>query len=209
MNDLKVVEIFVSLQGEGGRAGEASIFVRLAGCNQNCWYCDTKFDSGKSMTVADILVDLYRCYPVRWIVWTGGEPTLQLTEEHIKFFHEKGFKQAIETNGSNLIPPALDYVTISPKGNAYKLIENIGNVKVNEIRFPVHVEGWEDDLDYIPEIKDLPKADHYFLSPIFLGEEKSRLAFDKKAFQKCLDYILEEEPIWKISTQLHKLWGLK
>lgn len=75
---LKVNEVFYSLQGEGARAGEASIFVRLSDCDLTCGFCDTEFKSGKELSFEELLAAL-RLYPCSWIVWTGGEPALQLT----------------------------------------------------------------------------------------------------------------------------------
>ncbi|HBG79980.1 MAG TPA: radical SAM protein, partial [Porphyromonadaceae bacterium] len=96
---LIINEIFYSLQGEGGRTGEASVFIRLSKCNLACSFCDTDFKSGKSMALDEIYAEI-SSYPCRWIIWTGGEPTLQLNEEIVAFFKDKGYRQAIETNGT-------------------------------------------------------------------------------------------------------------
>ncbi len=97
--NLTVNEIFYSLQGEGGRAGQASIFIRLAKCNLNCSFCDTEFEQGIKMSPEEVLSTIGK-YGCRWIIWTGGEPTLQLTDDVVAFFKEKGYLQAIETNGT-------------------------------------------------------------------------------------------------------------
>ena len=97
--NLKVNEIFYSLQGEGGRQGEASIFIRLTGCNLACDFCDTDFEDGKEMSLNEILT-IIQAYPCRWIIWTGGEPTLQLTDKVLVFFRREGYLQAIESNGT-------------------------------------------------------------------------------------------------------------
>ena len=94
---LVVNEIFYSLQGEGARAGRPSIFIRLSKCNLRCSFCDTEFDSGEEMTLQEMLNEIKK-YGCKWIVWTGGEPTLQLTDEMVAFFKHNGFLQAIETN---------------------------------------------------------------------------------------------------------------
>ena len=77
---MKVIEIFESIQGEGGRRGQLSIFIRLADCNLNCSFCDTDWKGGEEMSIKEILQDI-KHFKSRWIIWTGGEPTLQLTEE--------------------------------------------------------------------------------------------------------------------------------
>jgi organic radical activating enzyme len=155
---LTVNEIFYSLQGEGGRNGEASIFIRLTGCNLACGFCDTDFAEGDDMTLEEIL-DVIGQYPCKWIIWTGGEPTIQLKDQHLAFFREKGYKQAIETNGTRMVPSLIDYITCSPKQN-YETIKSRIPI-ADEIRMPIK-KG-----DTIPEISVFPKADNYFLSPIF------------------------------------------
>ena len=71
MKKLKVNEMFYSLQGEGKRAGEASIFIRLSGCDQACGFCDTEFESGKEMSVLEI-EEFIDQWPGKWIVWSGA-----------------------------------------------------------------------------------------------------------------------------------------
>ena len=68
---LNVNEIFYSLQGEGGRMGEPSIFIRLTKCNLACSFCDTDFASGSDMALEEIL-NTIKAYPCKWIIWTGG-----------------------------------------------------------------------------------------------------------------------------------------
>ena len=101
---LKISEIFYSLQGEGFRAGEASLFVRLQGCSAKhaCYksgvICDTEFESGKEYDINYIL-DTAMEKNVKWITWTGGEPTDQLKEIHCSAVHEIGIRQSIECSG--------------------------------------------------------------------------------------------------------------
>ena len=133
---LKVSEIFYSLQGEGRRAGEASIFVRLAGCDLACSFCDTEFESRGVMTLKELHGRIGKV-PGRWIVWTGGEPTLQLTPEIIAHFKSLGYWQAIETNGNRPVPPGLDWVACSPKVAEHVLAKNIPE-GVDELRYVRH-----------------------------------------------------------------------
>ena len=86
---LNVVEIFKSIQGEGANAGKAAVFVRLAGCNKSCWYCDTNWSVSTKMTVQEVLEQVIELsnpeeYPHHLLIWTGGEPTLQLTDEILR-----------------------------------------------------------------------------------------------------------------------------
>ena len=193
--NLKVNELFYSLQGEGGRTGEASIFVRLSGCNLQCDFCDTEFDSGEELSLDEILSQIQE-FPCKWIIWTGGEPMLQLTDEILLFFKQKGYKQAIESNGCYPLSELLDYTVCSPKGDVeYARNENR---KVNEVRLPAK-EG-----DEIPPIDILPEADAYCLSPIFCKDMEST----KRNIAFCVEYI-KMNPRWKLSLQTHKLIGIE
>ena len=188
--NLTVNEIFYSLQGEGDRMGDPSIFIRLTQCNLSCDFCDTDFVSGKVMSVSEIL-DEIRPFGCQWIVWTGGEPTLQLTDEMVAFFKRKGFFQAIETNGTNRIPAGIDYISCSPKSN----FESVKNFipEVDELRFPMQTG------DLLPDISLLPKAKRYFLSPVF---EEQRLVCENVVYCVAL---IKENPQWSLSLQVHKL----
>jgi len=183
---LKVNEIFYSIQGEGQRAGTANIFIRLAGCDLTCGFCDTEFESYKKMN-NDKLLEALKEYDCKNIIWTGGEPALQLTEEILLYFGTQGYYQSIETNGSNKLPDGLDYVALSPKVAEHVIKKNF--VKVNELRYARHKgQG-------IP--KPSIEADYYYLSPIF-GEA------DQENILHCIK-LIKENPEWRLSIQMHKL----
>lgn len=187
---LIINEIFYSLQGEGGRTGEASIFIRLTKCNLACDFCDTDFNSGVEMSLDEILKKI-SVYPCRWIIWTGGEPTIQLTDKHLEVFRKKGYKQAIETNGTRAVPSQIDYITCSPKKN-YQEVKKVVPF-AHEIRLPVK-KG-----DVLPDVEIFPDADNYFLSPVFDGDGLNR---------DNIDYCVEQiklNPRWRLSLQVHKL----
>lgn len=187
---LNVKEIFYSLQGEGGRVGEASIFIRLTKCNLACSFCDTDFAEGQDMTLDDILNEI-KVYPCKWIIWTGGEPTIQLTDEHLDVFRKAGYKSAIETNGTRRVPALIDYITCSPKQNYEKVVTIIP--EVDEIRIP-RAKG-----ECLPDISILPKARKYFVSPIFDGDFINRENTDY-----CVS-LVKQNPLWTLSLQIHKL----
>lgn len=199
---MKVKEIFYSIQGEGGRQGEASIFIRLANCNLNCWFCDTDWTKGIEMSLEQIQNEI-KDFNCKWIVWTGGEPTLQLNDSILSYFANLGYKQAIETNGTNKVSSLIDYVTCSPKNEVS--LEDLHNnfpEGVNEFRYPV-----SDDVK-IPSIKSLPYADNYFVSPIFTGEEKKRFELNEQNIDKCIDFVLKNTD-WKLSLQIHKILNIR
>ncbi len=192
--NLNVNEIFYSLQGEGGRSGQPSIFIRLAKCNLTCSFCDTDFERGVKMTTDEVLREI-EPYGCKWIIWTGGEPTLQLNDAVVTFFKEKGYLQAIETNGTRRVPQGIDYITCSPKQQFEKVRELIP--EVDELRFPIQ-KG-----DPLPDVTILPKAKHHFLSPIFDNHN---------IIQENIDYcvsLVKENPLWALSLQIHKLIGIR
>jgi organic radical activating enzyme len=194
--NLRVNEIFYSLQGEGRRQGEASIFIRLSGCNLKCSFCDTQHSSGREMSLKQILATI-RPFPCRWIVWTGGEPTLQLTERILLFFNQQGYRQAIESNGLLRLPPGLDYTVVSPKGPETDYARKI-NPRVDELRLPIEVN------QPIPSIASLPTAAIYFLSPLFSPNAAATAA----NIRYCVDCI-KANPRWRLSLQVHKLIGIE
>ncbi len=189
-------EIFYSLQGEGAQMGKPSIFIRLSKCNLRCSFCDTEFDSGVEMTL-DEIHQAIASYPCKHIIWTGGEPTLQLTEQVIDYFKHLGYFQSIETNGTRRPPLGLDYITCSPKKEALGLLKKNFPDGVDEFRFPIGK-----DIDLPPAIEDLPPAHNYLVSPIFVGDSWGEV--DPEAVKLCVDYVLQH-PEWRLSLQVHKL----
>lgn len=115
-NKYKVNEIFYSIQAEGFFAGTPAVFVRLSGCNLKCPWCDTKsHNEGKWLTSEEIEAEVRKLADSRaMVVFTGGEPTLQLREDD-ELLPE--YFRAIETNGTNPVPSWLDWITCSPKTN--------------------------------------------------------------------------------------------
>lgn len=192
--NLNVNEIFYSLQGEGGRTGQASIFIRLAKCNLACNFCDTDYERGVKMTLEEVLGEI-EGWPCKWIVWTGGEPTLQLTDEVVAFFKERGYYQAIETNGTRRVPIGIDYITCSPKQHFEKVRELIP--VVDELRFPIQ-KG-----DPLPDITILPRTERYLLSPIF---DDQQMIPENVAY--CIS-LVRQHPEWALSLQTHKLIGIR
>ncbi len=202
---LKISEIFYSLQGEGYRAGHPSIFIRLQGCTaQNACYksgvrCDTEFESGKEWTIEDLhsYIKQYKC---KWIVWTGGEPTDQLTQNQIDYFKDNGYNNAIECSGIRQ-PPFVDWVVLSPKVAEHVILKkwtrgtDINNdFLCDELRWVRH-KGQE-----VPVTKI--KSKHYYISPHFDGQN-----MNTENVQHCINMCLDN-PEWKLSTQLHKLWSI-
>ncbi len=199
---LRVNEIFYSLQGEGGRAGEASMFIRLQGCKTKhaCYEagirCDTEFESGTKKTLYDVLEIAQNLAPqCKWLVWTGGEPTDQLTAEIVQYFAMMGYLQAVETSGLNPVPEGIDYIALSPKVAEHVIRKNFPAGNVNELRY-VRQPG-----QAIPEPSII--AEQYYLSPHFDGE-----GLNAASLQHCISLCLCN-PVWRLSVQQHKLWGAR
>jgi organic radical activating enzyme len=121
---LKIAEIFASIQGEGLRQGEPTVFIRLAGCNLRCAFCDTKkaWTGGRETPIARIAVRaarLRKSRPAEWIVLTGGEPLLQDVGPLVRLLKSDAWKIQVETNGVFYRRLPVDWYTISPKPPGY------------------------------------------------------------------------------------------
>ncbi len=114
-------EIFYSLQGEGRWSGTPMVFVRFSACNLRCPFCDTDFSMGKRMSADEIITEAERIGAgCGRVVFTGGEPSLQLDRKLVKAFHDKGYFIHIETNGTGKLPEGIDWTTLSPKSDWQK-----------------------------------------------------------------------------------------
>jgi len=188
---MKINEIFYSLQGEGARAGEASCFIRLSGCDLACGFCDTEFESGKEMTDDELMEEVKKT-GTEWVTWTGGEPMLQLRESTVDKFRAAGFKQSIETNGNHVVPFDVDWLVCSPKV-AEHIIAKSHPEGVDELRY-----AWHKNKKSVPKPGTTAKT--YFLSPICDGNH-----VDKENLKHCINLCLKN-PQWRLSVQQHKIW---
>jgi 7-carboxy-7-deazaguanine synthase len=193
--NLKVNEIFHSVQGEGANAGMPAIFIRLAGCNLKCDFCDTEWETYKEMSVEEIQKEISQ-YPCKTIIWTGGEPLLQLTKEILYEFED--YDNILETNGTIKIPTKFSYITVSPKVNVEILEKNLYGYYIEELRYTYPGE--------IPEFEKVENlAMFYYISPI-LGLYGGKM--DKENIEGAIEYIKTHSD-WKLSIQIHKLAGFK
>ncbi len=144
---------FCTLQGEGARTGRASVFCRFTGCNlwsgheadrqrSACRFCDTDFvgsdgkNGGRFADVDALATHLDALWPhppaaaTPYVVFTGGEPLLQLDAPLIKAMQARGFEVAVETNGTLPAPPGLDWLCVSPKGTTTLAIDSGDELKL-------------------------------------------------------------------------------
>jgi len=205
-----VKEIYYTLQGEGANAGRPAVFLRFAGCNlwtgreadrerAVCRFCDTEFvgtdgPGGGSFADAESLA---RTVTGAWqgeatsqfVVCTGGEPLLQLDGPAIESLHRAGFTVAVETNGTQPVPPGIDWVCVSPKADA-PLVVTHGD----ELKLVYPQEGGEPD-----RYAGLAFT-HFFLQPMD-GPDRERNTQLSMAY--CLSH-----PRWRLSLQTHKYLGI-
>lgn len=192
----KVNEIFYSLQGEGRWMGRPAVFVRMSGCNLKCPFCDTDFRGYSEMSADDILS---RCLEeggeCRFIVLTGGEPSLQVDEQLIATLHQAGYYLSMETNGTHVIPEGIDWVTCSPKVD--------------------FTEGGEPIVKQVDELKLIFDGEHQisdhgiactfrYLQPCDVGNDSRNYLI----LNECIKYI-KAHPEWQLSVQMHKIVGIR
>jgi|TARA_B100001093_G_scaffold119710_1_gene112381 7-carboxy-7-deazaguanine synthase (Cx14CxxC type) len=205
-----VKEIYFTLQGEGFHTGKQAVFCRFSGCNlwsgqekdrkkAICNFCDTDFIgtdgvNGSKYISADQLSDKIeevwgKFTGEKFVVFTGGEPLLQLDSALIDTLHNRGFKIAVETNGTLLPPENIDWICVSPKrGAKFKLKYG------NELKLVYPQEAFSPD-----QFKDL-KFDHFFLQPMD-GKDLQRNILQSVSY--CI-----ENPLWRLSLQTHKIMGI-
>jgi organic radical activating enzyme len=192
---MKINEIFYSLQGEGHFTGRPAIFIRFAGCNLRCPFCDTDFSTFTEMTEEEILATISR-YPALFVILTGGEPSLQLTPSFIAALKEAGYFITIETNGTHPLPTGIDWITLSPKSAFVKHAEVVLEY-CNELKLVYN--GKVNPKDFLSI-----KADKYYLQPCDTGNEMANAVI----LQSTIDYC-KKHPLWSLSLQMHKIVGIK
>jgi len=208
-----VKEIFYTLQGEGRNTGRPAVFCRFAGCNlwsgreadraaAVCTFCDTDFvgvdgpGGGRFATAAALAAAVAARWPAvsagyarPFVVCTGGEPLLQLDAALVTALHAAGFTIAIETNGTQLPPPGIDWVCVSPKAGSTLVLR-----RGDELKLVFPQPGAEpaqfEALDFA----------HFLLSPM---DGLHRAENTRLAVEYCLAH-----PRWRLSLQTHKLLGI-
>ena len=191
----KVNEIFYSLQAEGKNAGTPAVFVRFAGCNLQCPFCDTNHEPFVEMTKDEIEARVKELDPSgeAIVVITGGEPTLQLTEKEPMFENRY---TAMETNGIIKAPRWVKWVTISPKTK----LSQAKLANASELKF---LYGWFDDK-YLTEVIE-PFSTLYGIKLYIQPTADKDGKFDvipAAEFAKA-------HPVWRLSLQWHKLFNIQ
>ncbi len=217
--NLKVSEIFASVQGEGNLSGKPAIFVRFFGCNLNCPFCDSKYawkkgGEYKSLSVSEVVKEIKNLPShAKLIIFTGGEPLIQnhkLLAMLARELHKELFTIAIETNGtvpfsSDFPQSAVDWVVVSPKTEDFTI--NTGD------ELKVLYQG--QSVRALKRLREKTDFRHYFLQPIFpegnlqdLENAAEYMRRVQKAVKECCN-ILQQLPAWRLSFQVHKVAGLR
>jgi organic radical activating enzyme len=203
---LKTIEIFASVQGEGLRQGEPTIFVRLAGCNLRCGFCDTKraWRGGREMSVQSIVAEalrLRRDVPTTWVCLTGGEPLAQDVRPVILRLHAEGFKVQVETNGTFPPVPLADWHTVSPKPPDYDVHPGFRG-RAREVKLVVCRAL---SLDSVRTVR----AAFPPTVPLILQPQSSARWSIRKAVELLQGASRAGLEGVRLSVQLHKVYGLR
>ncbi|MDF2384680.1 7-carboxy-7-deazaguanine synthase [Nostoc ellipsosporum NOK] len=206
-----VKEMFLTLQGEGVNAGARAVFVRFAGCNlwtgreqdragAICRFCDTDFVGtdglgGGKFADADALVDAVARHwgegaEARFVVLTGGEPMLQVDDALVDALHGRGFRIAIESNGTLPVHPGIDWICISPKAGS-EVVQRAGDEL--KLVWPqpgtdvAMLEGWD--------------FANFLIQPMDSAEAQENI-------EAAIAFAMAR-PRWRLTLQAHKMLGLR
>lgn len=199
-----VNEVFYTLQGEGYWTGRPAVFVRFSRCNlwsgreqdratAVCRFCDTDFTHADSYTLTELIaaIDgaLAGVYGRRMVVFTGGEPSLQLDGALVHAVSASGYYVAVETNGTRPLP-AVDWVCVSPKAGATLAVR-----RGDELKLVYPQDGAApEDFAWLP-------FSTFWLSPM----DGPDLADNT---QRAVEYVLKH-PRWRLNVQTHKMIGVR
>ena len=194
MNKYPLVEIFKSLQGEGRNMGRPVVFVRFAGCNLKCPWCDTDVSPRFELTLEELLSEI-RSFDLKSVILTGGEPSLvQGIAELVEALKKDGFWIGVETNGT--VDPGwfafVDYLAVSPKRGANLAVDRADEVRV--------VAEDEKTYEFCEKLREKISAADYYVSPC---DHDGQIDF---ATAKS---VLSKLQGWSLSVQLHKILGFR
>lgn len=206
----KVQEIYYTLQGEGFYTARPAIFCRFVGCNlwsgkekdrpkASCRFCDTNFlgmtgPNGGTYTAKDLIQKIQTLWTFSkspFVVFTGGEPLLQLDLPLVEACKKQNFFVAVETNGTKEIPDGIDWICISPKPRSQIVVPKASELK---LVFP------QPEEEMHPRFFENFDAEHHYLQPL---DNEQLHANTELASNFC-----KENPKWKLSIQTHKFLQL-
>lgn len=188
------MEMFYSLQGEGYHQGKAAFFIRLAGCDVGCVWCDVKdsWDASKHPQLSiDEIVNAALSHPSKIAIVTGGEPLLHALDPLTTALKTAGFQTHIETSGSSPLSGQWDWICLSPKKFKFPLEESVA--AASELKVVVFNKS---DIEWAEsfEKKVSPNCKLYLQPEWDKADTMTPLS---------IDYI-KAHPQWELSAQLHK-----
>lgn len=216
--DLDIVNVWSTIQGEGPFAGCPAVFVRLAGCNFACRYCDTDYTTGRSKTDIVDLVNKIVAYDIPLVVLTGGEPFRQPIREFVWQLKQNGLTVQIETNGSlfqNLVWNEDLFVVCSPKSatihpqlashiNCFKYVMDAENI--DDDGLPSNILGAgcrpaRPPKEWVSIHRD-SIAFNIYLQPLDVQDETKNAANLAAVLESCRKHN------YRVCLQQHKILGL-
>ncbi len=192
-----IVEIFHSVQGEGFHAGIPHVFIRFGNCNLRCEWCDTDFLTFKEMEVNDIVEEVLS-FGCNRVIFTGGEPAIQDLSTIGMELKKHNISLSIETNGTIIVDPIIDWICVSPKDQMYPNV-SIKQVVGDELK----VVYCGQDLSMYDTLKS--GFNHHFIQPCYMEEES--VEENGRSFQLA-EKIVKENEGWRLSLQTHKWMGV-
>jgi 7-carboxy-7-deazaguanine synthase len=192
--ELPVMEHFFTIQGEGFYTGRAAYFIRLAGCDVGCVWCDVKESwgiDGHSIFKLEELIGFIKSTATNFVVITGGEPALYNLNSLIQSLQELGIETAIETSGCYPLKGNIDWYCFSPK--KFKAPCEEAYRRANELKVIIFNES-----DFTWAEEHASKVDQRCF--LYLQPEWSR---QERILPKLIDYV-KSNPKWRISLQTHK-----
>lgn len=191
---LHVAESFYSIQGEGANTGKAAWFVRLAGCNVRCPWCDSPatWDARRHpLRTIDSIVSEIACSPAVNVVITGGEPLLHPLEPLCAELRERGYRIYLETSGTSPLRGDFDWICVSPKKHCPPLREVLA--KADELKVVI---GESTDTEWAESVRKSVGAGCVLMMQPEWGRRQS-------ASRLIVEYV-KAHPEWRISLQTHK-----
>ena len=192
-----IVEIFHSVQGEGFHAGIPHVFIRFGNCNLRCEWCDTDFLTFEEMEVNEIVEEVLS-FGCDRVIFTGGEPAMQDLSTIGMELKKHNISLSIETNGTIIVDPIIDWICVSPKDQMYPNV-SIKQVVGDELK----VVYCGQDLSMYDSLKS--GFNHHFIQPCYIEEES--VEENGRSFQLA-EKIVKENEGWRLSLQTHKWMGV-
>ncbi len=196
---LPIMEVFYSIQGEGMHTGKAAFFIRLAGCDVGCHWCDVKdsWDEKKHpLREVKELVEEAKASGAPIVIITGGEPTMYPLEKLTRMLKEEGLLVHLETSGAYNITGEFDWICVSPKKRKSPLTESLQ--KADELKVVIYNK---DDFKWAEQNADTVKEK----CMLFLQPEWSRA----DSMMPSITEYIKHTPQWRVSLQTHKYLNIR